>query len=752
MSFLFPAMLLGTLGIAVPIVIHLLNRYRFKVVDWGAMELLRRAVTMRARRVRLEDLILLALRCLVILLIALALARPVLAPGGGFRVGSGSDLGAVIAIDASFSMGHKPGEQARFDLALARAREIGKTLSPGNPVSLVFLGDRADDRTHVKLRNVGFDAGAFEMALKEAAPLPEALNLDLCLEEVQKMQQELDKPLREVYLITDAQVSTWRPLSEKARSLLGQMAKAGPVFCVPVAADNYENVAISGFERRSGLLRRGTTACYDIEVTNTGSRRRENVQVSLQLDDAVIDERVIDQLEPGEAVTVPLFVRFDRTGVSRLTAHIGADELTEDNVRYAVADVRDQARILYVRGAFEHKSTADADFILAALVPQPTEALKVDAITAIELPSRKLADYQMVVLADVPDLLDEQVRALYYFVKQGGGLIVFLGDNVQPEIYNARLQVQDEYAKRSLLPVELMDTQADMSGWSIEAASHPLARVFKTLPVEMTREVRVMRYFRSKLSEGGRAVLKIAGRDEPLVAEKQLGRGRVVTYATAAQRSWTNLVVEPLHLMLLQEAVTYLGQRSYEQPFLVSQRLVIPLPLTESSPVESARFVQLGGDPHGKVVTTSKRDGLTFAGLLEGADRPGLYEVQTEPPTAPIYLAVNVDPRESHVQALGEAALSELFQGLKVRVVGTADRVEAAIQESRVGKQFWKELLAAALLVLLIEGLLALYFTRGKIMSRAAEENSITGSGGLPTGQAFVSAPRLAEVPAGAGR
>jgi hypothetical protein len=742
MSFLYPAMLVGALGISVPIVIHLLNRYRFKVVDWGAMELLRRAVTMRARKVRLEDLLLLALRCLVILLVALALARPVLAPGGGFRVGKGSDVGAVIAIDASFSMGHKPGEQSRFDFALNRAREIGKTMASGSPVTLVFMGNRADDRTHVKFRNVGFDSGAFETALKEATPLPETLNLDVCLEDLQIMQQELDRPVRELYLITDAQITSWGPLSEKARTLLGQMGNTGPVFYFPVAAENHENVAVTRFERRSGLLRKGTTACYDVEVTNTGARRRENVQASLQLDDTVMDQRVIDRLEPGEAVTVPLFVRFEKLGVSRLTARIGNDELAEDNVRYAVADIRDKARILYVRGSFDHRGSGDADFIRTALVPQPTEALSVDTISAVELPSRKLNDYQMVVLADVPDLLDEQVRGLYYFVKQGGGLIVFVGDNVQPEIYNARFQVQDDNATSTLLPIELGDLQTDATGWSLEPAAHPLARVLTALPTEMTREVLVNRYFRGKLKEGARTALKIAGREDPLVAEKQIGQGRVVVYTTAAERSWTNLVVEPLHLMLLQEIVTYLGQRAHEQPFLVSEPLMIPLPTKEDSPLESARFLQLGGDPQGKAVTTSKKDGLTYAGLLDGADQPGLYEIRTEPPTSPLYLAVNVDARESHVEALSAAALQEAFQGLKVRLVAADNSVEATIQESRFGKQLWKELLVAALLTLLIEALLAQYFTKGKIVARAAEEGQVSS----------LVVPAVASVPVSAER
>ena len=75
MDFLNPALVWGTLGVAVPVVIHLLNRFRYKQVDWAAMELLRRAMVARSQRIRIEDLILLALRCLAVLLVALAFAR-----------------------------------------------------------------------------------------------------------------------------------------------------------------------------------------------------------------------------------------------------------------------------------------------------------------------------------------------------------------------------------------------------------------------------------------------------------------------------------------------------------------------------------------------------------------------------------------------------------------------------------------------------------------------------------------------------
>jgi len=76
MSFLNPIMLAGIAAVAVPIISHLLNRRKFQKVVWAAMRFIQTSVEQNQRRLRLEDMILLALRCLLLALLALALARP----------------------------------------------------------------------------------------------------------------------------------------------------------------------------------------------------------------------------------------------------------------------------------------------------------------------------------------------------------------------------------------------------------------------------------------------------------------------------------------------------------------------------------------------------------------------------------------------------------------------------------------------------------------------------------------------------
>ena len=86
MGFLNPLLLFGLAAVSVPIIIHLLNRRKFQKVVWAAMRFIKTSVEQNQRRMRVEDLILLALRCLLLALLALREAGLTSLPGGGAEV------------------------------------------------------------------------------------------------------------------------------------------------------------------------------------------------------------------------------------------------------------------------------------------------------------------------------------------------------------------------------------------------------------------------------------------------------------------------------------------------------------------------------------------------------------------------------------------------------------------------------------------------------------------------------------------
>src|SRR3954451_11449123 len=124
-TFLNPLLIWGTLPGVIPIIIHLLNRRRFRRVEWAPMRYLKLTIQRNRRRIEIEQLLLLLLRIALPVLLFFFLARPVLNPTGLERwLGSGGRSSQVVLVDDSLSMGYAAGGAPAF----RRAREAAAAL------------------------------------------------------------------------------------------------------------------------------------------------------------------------------------------------------------------------------------------------------------------------------------------------------------------------------------------------------------------------------------------------------------------------------------------------------------------------------------------------------------------------------------------------------------------------------------------------------------------------------------------------
>ena len=149
LTFLFPWFAIaGAAAAAAPIVIHLLNRRRFRVVQWAAMDFLREAVTRSRRIMQLRDLLLLLLRVACLLVFGLALARPS-ARVRQAAVDPNQPVHAVVLVDNSLSMSYQPSTAYSLDDAKAKAKEFIEAAAQRQPdlgAADLRLGDRLQRR------------------------------------------------------------------------------------------------------------------------------------------------------------------------------------------------------------------------------------------------------------------------------------------------------------------------------------------------------------------------------------------------------------------------------------------------------------------------------------------------------------------------------------------------------------------------------------------------------------------------------
>jgi len=715
MSFLNPWLLLGALGIALPVLAHLLNRFQVKHTDWAAMQFLNRNVRVRSRKIKLRDLLLLCLRCLALILLVLALARPSWTGGAARWLPGEARAGVVIAVDASFSMEHGGGDATRFDRALDQVEVISKTMSPGDPVTLVFLG--GDHR--VVLRNMAFDRTRFSEALQAESVSPEALDLGSVPKVLAELSADMEAPHKEIYLITDGQSRDWKQPSAQLREGLANLDAEAEVFVVPVPGDP-ANLAVTELELVSGVLRKGTTARYRATVRNCGTAPVSNITVQCRVDDVQIDSKVVPLIGAGASETVSLFVPFHNAGATRITAEVTGDTLAADNVRRTVAVVRDRISVLCVDGSSGDAGRLVVSALLARADGAQSEDYTVRAVPWLSLPAENLEEVDVIVFADVPEITEEQAAQLARFVRKGNGLVWFPGESVKASAWNERAAS----GENALLParigpvVNTSDALGAGKPLDPEMPDHNVCVPLLSLPEDLFNETRFTRQVEVKPNAASFPVLQLAGSGAPVLLEQTLGRGHVFMFTTTVETAWNNMALTPVFPMVMQQMVTYLAGREFERPRTVGDSLT--LTYVEQPDASDAVF----DTPSGKTITVPVREHRgQFVALLETAPEAGYYlaKVSVQAPGQPI--PVNVDPRESDVACLPESELRANLEGLGLNVAATGTELAAAIESTRTGRSAWRIFMIAALAVLLIECLFAdRLLTRG----RRKQENSAT--------------------------
>ena len=700
MSFLHPLLLVAGLGIGLPILAHLLSRYQVQRTDWAAMRFLNRSVRVRTRQLRLRDILLMCLRCLAVILLVLAFAKPFIKDAANIPTGLGERrAGVIIALDASFSMGHSDGSSSRFDQALEKVRTIMEGIRPGDPVSMVLLASEH----RVVARNIVFDPARFAELLQTLEPSPEPLNLASVPQLLNSLADGMDAPQKEIHIVTDMQARDWKEKPAWLTDAFNDLTRAAATTIVPVRGGS-DNLAITDLELVAGVLRKDTIARYRATVRNYGQNPVSNVRVKGMADNVTVDTKTIPAIAPGASETVSLFVQFHNSGPIRISAELDPDPLLADNVRRTVAYIRDEVAVLNVHGS----SGGSGALIAAALQARGDGAaeknFEVQSVPWTDLPTRDLSEFDVVILDNVPDITPEQARAFEDYVRAGHGLVWFAGDNVDGAAWNKHSALGSIPLLPAVIEQAASTSDALGVGKPLDPAmpDHSICRPLLSLPEDLLSETRFRKVLQVKPAAIGTTVLSLAGTAAPLLLEHSLGRGQVFMFTTSADGAWNNMAVTPVFPMVLQQMVTYLTAREFEKPRLVGDSL--SLSYADQPDASEAVF----DTPDGENITVPVRKLRNeYVALIDHARKDGFYlaRVSLQAPGMPV--AVNVDTAESDVSCLSPAEVAGSFADSEITVAQTDDDLLAVVSQARAGLSFWMLFLAAGLGLLVIESLLA---------------------------------------------
>lgn len=702
LSFLHPALLWGLAAAALPLVIHLFFRRRPRPTPFPAIEFVLRARQQTERRLKLRRVLLFLARTALLAAAALAIARPRLtAHEARAAVGPSGPAAVAIVLDTSASMAWRAGGATLLDRAREDALGALDALGPDEPATLLECGGAPPHAD-----TPSFDRAELRRRIRAAPQSWLHADLTACVQAAAAALSEgsAGRPLRpRIVVATDLTASAWRldapppevpsaagPVRPEATVL--DAARGEPMpngWLSALQAERDPGAGPRAFRITATVNGQGAEAVRDVPLAlRTGARDPRTVV------------RAFVELPAQGSLRKAFSHDFPAGGPAVVSVALPGDALAEDDVLFLPLDVPREVKVLVVNGAPSPLKHRDEAYFLETALAGSSSTVRPVVVDADGLSRVRFADHDVVFLLNVRSL-GAKAPELAEFVERGGGLFVALGDEVDPDRYDAEL--------KGLLPAPLHVVKtaagADRATRLAEIDwEHPALQVFVGPGREGLESVRTFRYMLLKpdRKESGARVVARYEDGAPALVEARRGRGRVMLYTSTLDRAWSDWTIRTSFVPAMQRIAAWLGNA------LEARRASV-------AAVGAGR--PLPAPPGAEVVAVVAPDGSERRPERPGApdagppsivpDAPGLWQVKVRQPDGTVTLDTSMafaawpDARESDTRRLEPSELTAWFGGASYARVAGDGRGTAARE-----MPLWSWLLLLAVAAFLAEGLL----------------------------------------------
>jgi hypothetical protein len=719
MSFLSPLLIWGTICGVIPLIIHLLNRRRFRRVEWAPMRYLKLTIQRNRRRIQLEELLLLLLRIALPVLLFFYLARPILNPTGLEQwLGKGGRSSQVVLVDDSLSMGYTAGEVPAFQRAQQAAAALLAAVRPQDRCTLV-----ASSAARIPLLHDVAGTRRDELAAAVASLPLSATHAawPAVLDGVDEVLRSCTYPTRQLTIVTDFRKSGWdRGVSSVARRWHEEGVR---VRILDVGADETTNVSLLALVPTDRTILAGAPSAWEALVKNDSPRTISGAKAILRIDDKPT-EIALPDIAAFQTARLPLSVPFPGSGPHTLSLRIPDDELPGDNERYIAVPVKDSLLIRLVDGEPSSEPFAsEVDYLAAPLSigVGAAEAWRVEVVPDQDFLSPRLEPADVLVLANVAAPTPEQAERLRKLVRAGMGLMVFTGAKLDVGIYNDLLQRGPE----GILPCPLKTLyDENLRGLFVEPLHpSPLEKLLELKPSALER-IPVRQIMTVDEQQGERDSVRVLARwnnpsRSPAVIERSCGLGRVLLWTTTADRAGNDWPLEPSFVLAVREATSGVAR-----PTSFANTITAGEPMRRvihsSQQIRNARLNPPGGgepQPLESLPLEEQPDEPGPAVELKVADtrRAGTYRITWDEGsvgTQQDLYAANFDARESALERIPEPEARSMLEPLDVEIVRV--RGDDSDLFSPTGTEIWRDVAVCLLVLLVLESVFATWVGRSR--------------------------------------
>lgn len=576
-ALLTPLYLLGGLAAAVPVIVHW-RRQRRQPRPFPSLRFILRSEIRSQGWRRLMRWLVLACRVLVFLLLALAFAGPRLLQSSG-----GVEEATVLLVDESCSM--RAG--TRWADAVAAAADVAGRRSPRHQVALVSFGRTAK----VVSPLTGPEADGLPAAIRSLAATHEKTDVEQALRLADDLLRGHPAPRRSIVAVSDM-TAPWLDVRWNVPLSPGITFAEPPL--QPGVVHNRAVVKVTAPRSHWGSEQE---IPVEAEIRNFSSREWTG-RVRCLLDDVEVGEQPVSL--PAQATST---VRFTVSAAGKTAAIAGEIRLAADDG--FAADDRRYFRVEYARpvrlGRWPAGGAAGRDdrFLTTAVMPWPDGGDNRFAFGPLDPAApeklREVAD--VVVLDHGTPLEPAAVAALEEFVAGGGGLLLLLQGQTRQQAW------EREWLGLTVEPAREPSPLREPRGPDRIDFTHPVLAPLSGPDGGNLFGIQIRGWQPFRL-DAGRPLL-VVGDDDPLLAVRDVGDGRVAVFALPLDRRWSDWPIQANFLPLVHRLLEWMLERGGQ----------------------SADLLVGDAAPDGEIVT-----------------EPGFWRHPTEPG---IVRAVNLDPSES---------------------------------------------------------------------------------------------------------
>jgi hypothetical protein len=677
MAFLNPFFLIGVLAAGIPVLVHLVRRTRAQKVFYPSLMFLRKIEQKTVRRRHLRNLLLLLLRCLALLLLALAFSRPYFTKPS--IQASTARANGVILLDASASMRYAD----LFDRAKKAALNVTGNAASDEQLALVTFAQSYDI-----LRPLKADKTELNGLIDQINPTLGATDYLQAIQAADSILKEVIGSERKIYLITDFQATGWNRAA--AQPKLAADVKLIPI---DIGDANATNLAVSDVKAEPVVYAQKYAGKLTATVSNFSNEIFDGT-VDFKLNDLAVERRELSL--DGGASKVIEFTGFNvPEGSNRATLEITTDKFPFDNKNSFVIRRENQTKILALETASRGRS--ESLYLQQALLAGENNRFELNLKTSGSVNPNELNEYRAIIINDVESLSDQLATAIKAFVERGGGLILACGKHTTPSEYNRVFA--------NTLPAQISEVAQTRGGYALMSqikTDHPVFSAF-TKSGRLT-STRVYAYHRSEPKENA-AVLAALDDGSPVLIEGLAGRGKILLLTTTLDTAWNDLPLTPMFLPLIRQMLEHLSGNEGAISYNVGQVFTV-------APDQEGNYPAIE-NPNGGRIDDARR--TTAGELAVDAHETGFYRLRYRERAD--NAAVNIDAKESDFTRLNPEELIASVSPNPDEQLPQVASGKLSEEEIESKQRLWLPLILLALLMFVSEAILARRIRIAKLVS-----------------------------------